>query len=208
MWLLSCEQIFCLLLNGITKLQYTTQRYTFVIPFKEARRYALVPMLDTIIKKISDWFIEHRKDAVSGSMDTKLVPLVEIHFLNLWGKTEKTPVRELNSYEPEYEVTDTDDGKNYAVNKTIYSVPNKSDWNVPDHIKELHIIPPDRLKRKGRKKDKRIPFVGERRKRTQNIRRPRQNFGFNWLLFGDHRFEYLSILSVLYFVKLWNTTSF
>jgi len=84
--------------------------------FRDARRYALIPLLDTIIKKISDWFNEHRKDAVSGSLDTKLVPLVEIHLHNLWAKAEKTPVRELNSYDLEYEVTDTDNGKVYLVN--------------------------------------------------------------------------------------------
>ena len=63
-------------------------------------------------------------------------------------------------------------------------MPDRCDWNVPDHIKEPQLIPPDRLKRKGRKKNKGNPSVGERRKRTQNIRRPRQNFGFSWLLFG------------------------
>ncbi|XP_048633191.1 uncharacterized protein LOC125607305 [Brassica napus] len=215
--------------------------------FRDARRYALIPLLDTIIKKFSDWFNEHQKDSVAGSIDTKLVPLVEIHLHNLWSTAEKTPVRELNSYELEYEVTDTENGKNYVVNliekscsckvydyekypclhglaaylyfleveaapgrrrdvkieyhelcskyywtelrtlayyKTIYSVLDRCDWNVPDHIKELQIIPPDRLKRKGRKNNKRNPSVGERRKRTQNIRRPRQNFGFSWLLFG------------------------
>ncbi|XP_022568227.1 uncharacterized protein LOC106394273 [Brassica napus] len=51
--------------------------------FRDARRYALIPLLDTIIKKFSDWFNEHRKDSVVGSIDTKLVPLVEIHLHNL-----------------------------------------------------------------------------------------------------------------------------
>ncbi|XP_013639630.1 PREDICTED: uncharacterized protein LOC106344879 [Brassica oleracea var. oleracea] len=45
--------------------------------FKEARRWALIPMLDCIIRTFSDWFNQHRKDDVSGSSDTKLVPLVE-----------------------------------------------------------------------------------------------------------------------------------
>ena len=51
--------------------------------FRDAKRYALIPLLDTIIKKFSDWFNEHRKDSVVGSIDTKLVPLVEIHLHNL-----------------------------------------------------------------------------------------------------------------------------
>ena len=156
-------------------------------------------------------------------------------------------MRELNSYDLEYEVTDTDNGKVYLVNliakscsckvfdyekypclhglaaylyflevpaangrrrevnieyhqlcskyywtelwamayyRTIYSVPDKSEWIVPYHIKELQIIPPKKLTRKGRKKVNRNPSVGERRKRTQNVSRARINFGFNWLLFG------------------------
>nr|VDD20956.1 unnamed protein product [Brassica oleracea] len=55
-----------------------------------------------------------------------------------------------------------------AYYRTIYSVPDKSEWIVPDHIKELQIIPPKKLTRKGRKKVNRNPPVGERRKRTQN----------------------------------------
>src|SRR5689334_5440963 len=37
------------------------------IVFKEAMKYSLIPMLDTIIRKFSNWFNEHRKEAVSGS---------------------------------------------------------------------------------------------------------------------------------------------
>ncbi|KAJ4885428.1 Uncharacterized protein Rs2_35521 [Raphanus sativus] len=54
--------------------------------------------------------------------------------------------------------------------RTIYPVPDKSEWNVPDHIKELQIIPPKKLTGKGRKKVNRNPSGGERRKRTQNTR--------------------------------------
>lgn len=69
--------------------------------------------------------------------------------------------------------------------RTIYAVPDMSVWEVPDHIRELKIIPPDPIKRKGRKRVNRLPSGGERRRRTQNKKRPRQNFGFNWLLFGN-----------------------
>ena len=80
------------------------------IVFKDARREALIPMLDTIIKIFSAWFNKHRQDSVSGSIDTKLVPLVEIHLHKLWGKDEITTLRELNSYVLEYEITEPDDG--------------------------------------------------------------------------------------------------
>lgn len=66
--------------------------------------------------------------------------------------------------------------------RTIYLVPDMSEWIIPDHINELQIIPPDRVKKKGRRKTKRFPSVGERRPRTKNKRRRRQ--GLQWLLFG------------------------
>ena len=43
--------------------------------FKKATRWALIPLLDCVIRKFSDWF-NQRKDDVSISIDTRLVPLV------------------------------------------------------------------------------------------------------------------------------------
>ncbi|XP_013633143.1 PREDICTED: uncharacterized protein LOC106338792 [Brassica oleracea var. oleracea] len=216
--------------------------------FREARRWALRPMLDCIINTFSDWFNQHRKDVVSGSVETKLGPLVENHLHDLWPVARTLPVRELNSYELEYEVTDSDGSmflanlvaktctckvwdyekipclhgldayiyytkcgdegvgtrrdvhihyhelcsKYYwtelwalAYSRTLYVVSDKSSWNVPDDIKELNIIPPNRITWKERRRVKRHPSCGERRKRTRNKRQPRQNYGFNWLLFGN-----------------------
>ncbi|XP_013624503.1 PREDICTED: uncharacterized protein LOC106330608 [Brassica oleracea var. oleracea] len=182
---------------------------------------------------------------VTGSVETKLVPLVENYLHDLWAVARTLPVREFNSYEFEYEVTNSDgniylanlvaksctckvwDYENFpclhvlaayiyytkdivgrrrdihivyhelcskyywaelwalAYSRTLYVVPDRSSWNVPYHIKEMEIIPPDRITRKGMKRFKRHPTCGEQRKRTQNKRRPRQNYGFNWLLFGN-----------------------
>jgi len=49
--------------------------------FKNARKYSLIPMLDAIIKKISVWFNEHRMEAASGSLENKMVPLVENYLM-------------------------------------------------------------------------------------------------------------------------------
>ncbi|XP_013607938.1 PREDICTED: uncharacterized protein LOC106314643 [Brassica oleracea var. oleracea] len=162
---------------------------------KEAMRWDLIPMLDYIIGKISDWFNQNQKDAVAGSIDSKLVPLVELR------------VRELDSYEFEYEITDTE-GKMFlaslvgkgctckvwdyekfpclhglaayinfttnvgrrlhihelcseyywselwamAYSKTLYVVPDRSSWNVPDYIKEVKIMPQDCIAREGKKR--------------------------------------------------------
>jgi len=216
--------------------------------FREARRWALIPMLDCIIRTFSDWFNQRRKDAVSQSLGTMLVPLVENYLHDLWVLARTLPVRELNSYELEYEVKDShgkmfltnliaktctckvwdyekipclhgldayiyytkcgDEGvgtrrdvhihyhelcsKYYwtelwalAYSRTLYVVSDKSSWNVPDDIKELNIIPLNRITRKGRRRVKMHPSCGERRKRTHKKRRPRQNYCFNWLLFGN-----------------------
>ena len=82
--------------------------------FKNARKYSLIPMLDAIIKKISGWFNEHRMEAASGSLENKMVPLVENYLHDLWVFAEKLKVVELNSFEREYVVT-CDKGIDYTV---------------------------------------------------------------------------------------------
>ncbi|XP_056845991.1 uncharacterized protein LOC130511374 [Raphanus sativus] len=175
--------------------------------FKEATRWALIPMLDCIIRKFSDWFTQ-RKDVVSRSMNTRLVPRVENYLHDLWAVAHKLPVRELDSYELKYEITDAAgkvfwatlvgktctckvwdyekfpclhglaayiyfarnvDGRrldihelcskyywtemwHLAYSRTLNVVPDMASWNVPDQIKEVKIIPPDRIKRQGRKR--------------------------------------------------------
>ncbi|KAG7564713.1 Zinc finger SWIM-type [Arabidopsis suecica] len=74
-----------------------------------------------------------------------------------------------------------------AYYRTIYLVPDKSQWDIPDEIKALKVLPLPRKKKKGRTKVLRLPSTGERRpkrQRTQNKRRPRQSL--QWLLFGNH----------------------
>ena len=56
------------------------------IVFKDARKYSLIPLLDTIAKKTADWFNEHRKETVRGFSERKLVPLVENFVHDTWGK--------------------------------------------------------------------------------------------------------------------------
>ncbi|XP_018460661.1 protein FAR1-RELATED SEQUENCE 5-like [Raphanus sativus] len=82
--------------------------------FKEATTWALIPMLDCIIGKFSDWFNQHRKDAVAGSIDSKLVPRVKNCLHELWHVAQKLPVRKIDSYVFEYEITDTE-GKMFLV---------------------------------------------------------------------------------------------
>ena len=74
--------------------------------FKEATRWALTPMLDCIVRKFSDWFTQ-RKDVVCRLIDTRLVHVVENYLHDLWDVAQQLSVRELNSYELKYEITDT-----------------------------------------------------------------------------------------------------
>ena len=69
-----------------------------------------------------------------------------------------------------------------AYYKTIYVVTDMAEWEVPDYIKELKIIPLDIIKKKGIKKVKRFPSAGERRQKPKNKRCPR--LGLQFLLFG------------------------
>ncbi|XP_010436691.1 PREDICTED: uncharacterized protein LOC104720495 [Camelina sativa] len=78
------------------------------IVFNDARRYSLIPMLDTILTKNSEWFNDHRKEALYGSVANKLVPLVENFLHDLWATAEKLKMTELNGFELEYNFTDSD----------------------------------------------------------------------------------------------------
>lgn len=70
-------------------------------------------------------------------------------------------------------------------------VHDRSQWDVPDYIKEMKIIAPKRVEKRGRKKVKRFPSAGERRLRTQNKRHPRQSL--QWLLFGNQNVALFAI---------------
>ncbi|KAF8080728.1 hypothetical protein N665_0925s0011 [Sinapis alba] len=83
---------------------------------------------------------------------------------------------------------------------TIYVVPYRSEWIVPDYSKEKKIIPPKRLEKKERKKVRRFPSAGKHRPRTQNKRRLRQSL--QWLLLDSLIFE---SVSSLYSIKLLST---
>ena len=163
--------------------------------------------------------VQSTKDDVSRSIDTRLVPLVEnyLHDLwaenylhDLWAVAQQLSVRELDSYELKYEITDTAgkmfwaslvgksctckvwdyekfpclhglaayiyfttnvDGSRLNIHelcskyywtelwalayfRKFYVVPDMSSLNVPDQIKEVKIMPPDRITRKGRKRVK------------------------------------------------------
>ena len=82
--------------------------------FERARNYFLLPLLDAIIEKISEWFNKHRKESVKYSETRGLVPVVEneIHSLCPIGKT--MPVTELNSFERQYSVIG-EGGMSYSV---------------------------------------------------------------------------------------------
>jgi len=71
-------------------------------------------MLDAIITKIFVWFNEHRMEAASGSLENKMVTLVENYLHDLLVFAEKLKVVELNSFDREYVVT-CDKGVDYTV---------------------------------------------------------------------------------------------
>ena len=74
-----------------------------------------------------------------------------------------------------------------AYYRTIYLVPDRSQWDISDEIKTLKVLSLPPKKKKGRTKVLRFPSTGERRpkdQRTQKKKRLKQSL--QWLLFGIH----------------------
>ncbi|CAA7048597.1 unnamed protein product [Microthlaspi erraticum] len=87
--------------------------------FRTARQYNLIPMLDAIIAKISEWFNDHRKEAAAVPVEHKLVPFVENFLHDTWPEAKKLKVKELNWFERLYDViakTDAGEARHYTVN--------------------------------------------------------------------------------------------
>ncbi|OAO89198.1 hypothetical protein AXX17_ATUG02400 (mitochondrion) [Arabidopsis thaliana] len=74
--------------------------------FKKSRKYHLLPMIDVMISKFSEWFNEHRQDLGSCSITSQVVPTVENILHSRCPVAAKLTVFELNSYNQEYNVID------------------------------------------------------------------------------------------------------
>ncbi|XP_024016096.1 uncharacterized protein LOC112089259 [Eutrema salsugineum] len=177
--------------------------------FDDARKYALLSMMDAILSKVSEWSNKHRKEAATAPGAHKLVPYVE-NVLHMRVKiAQSLNVTELNSFLLEYAVVGGDE-KTYLVNlktkscscrcfdidkypcvhalaavrifmaredrnedihshdlcskyyttelwalayaKTVYLVPHRSQWVIPDDIKKKTAPkPPEVPKKAGRR---------------------------------------------------------
>ncbi|XP_024014744.1 uncharacterized protein LOC112088574 [Eutrema salsugineum] len=69
--------------------------------------------------------------------------------------------------------------------RTIYPVPHKDDWVVPDNIRAKCIFPPEIIKKKGRINTTRHPSVGEHRGRGRGGRGGGRGRGLGAWLFND-----------------------
>ncbi|XP_024015901.1 uncharacterized protein LOC112089155 [Eutrema salsugineum] len=200
--------------------------------FDDARKYALFPMMDAILSKVSEWCNKHRKDAATAPGAHKLVPYVENVLHGRVEIAQSLNVTELNSFLLEYAVVGGD-GKTYLVNlktkscscrwfdidkypcdhalaavrifmaredrsedihsydlclkyyttelwalayaRTVYPVPHRSQWVIPDDIKKKTAPkPPEVPKKAGRRQERRFASVGERGPRPSNKRKKRQ----------------------------------
>ncbi|KAG7580891.1 Zinc finger SWIM-type [Arabidopsis suecica] len=88
--------------------------------FKEVRKYHLLPMIDAILEKFSEWFNNHRKDSANASNTTQVVPVVENILHIRCPIAAKLTVTELNSYRREYSVIGVD-GLTYLVDLDMKS---------------------------------------------------------------------------------------
>jgi len=82
--------------------------------FSEVRKYHLLPMIDAILEKFSEWFNTHRKDSASASNTRQVVPVVENILHTRCPIGAKLNATELNSFRQEYSVIGND-GFSYLV---------------------------------------------------------------------------------------------
>ncbi|XP_024009129.1 uncharacterized protein LOC112084159 [Eutrema salsugineum] len=200
--------------------------------FDDARKYALLPMMNAILSKVSEWCNEHRKDAATAPGAHKMVLYVENVLHGRVEIAQSLNVTELNSILVEYAVV-RGDGKTYLVNlktkscscrwfdidkypcvhalatvtifmaredrsedihsydlcskyyttelwalayaRTVYPVPHRSQWVIPDDIKKKTAPKPLVVPKKARRRQqRRFASVGERGPRPSNKRKKRQ----------------------------------
>ncbi|XP_024014500.1 uncharacterized protein LOC112088451 [Eutrema salsugineum] len=83
--------------------------------FKKARKYALLPLIDAYVEKVSEWFNMYRNNIAGASYSKKRVPFVENELHKQCAIATKLDVTELNLPGLEYSVVGVD-GKSYLVN--------------------------------------------------------------------------------------------
>ncbi|XP_013624950.1 PREDICTED: uncharacterized protein LOC106331169 [Brassica oleracea var. oleracea] len=81
---------------------------------RKARKFFLLPMIDVIIKKMTEWFNKHRKKAAEIPVTKKLVPTVEKELSKRCLEVRCLDVVEINNFHFEYNVNGSD-GKIYTV---------------------------------------------------------------------------------------------
>ncbi|XP_024014426.1 uncharacterized protein LOC112088391 [Eutrema salsugineum] len=136
--------------------------------FKDARKLPLLPMIDAIVDKLCEWFNKHRNEAASTPPGRKLVAFVENIFHSRCAESKKLDkypcVHALAALEAYMKRPDREVDINvedlcsmyylteqwaFAYNRTIYPVPHKSQWVVPDDVKQLSALHPRFTSQKG-----------------------------------------------------------
>ncbi|XP_033134331.1 uncharacterized protein LOC117127779 [Brassica rapa] len=88
----------------------------------EPRKYALLPMLDVIVEKITEWFNKYRLLSLRVPERQILIPHVHGILHHIYPTAKKLKVTELNTFEGHYNVLG-EDGHGYLVdlsNRTCY----------------------------------------------------------------------------------------
>ncbi|XP_024016720.1 uncharacterized protein LOC112090220 [Eutrema salsugineum] len=163
--------------------------------FDYARKHALLPMMDAILSKslnvteLNSFLLKYA--VVSGDGKTYLMNLKTKSCSCRWFDIDKYPcvhalaaVRIFMAREDRSEDIHSYDlcSKYYttelwalAYARTIYPVPHRSQWVIPDDIeKKTAPKPPEVPKKAGRRQQRRLASVGERGPRPSNKRKKRQ----------------------------------
>ncbi|KAL5563537.1 hypothetical protein UlMin_033284 [Ulmus minor] len=133
---------------------------------KRAREYPLLLLLDSIVEKMVEWFNERREKA--QNLTSPLTPECERRLRHVWGEA-RTATGEIGENKF-YECCSIYYSASYwriAFEESVYPVPSQSDWEIPDDIGEVVVLPLElkQQRKRGRPMTNRYRSSGELPKR-------------------------------------------
>ncbi|KAL5571082.1 hypothetical protein UlMin_020679 [Ulmus minor] len=138
---------------------------------KQARVYPLLLLLDAIVEKMIEWFNERRE--MAHNLTSPLTPECERRLCHVWAKAGILALIRINENEwvirfydccsPFYSV----EYWRLAYAESVYPVSSQSDWEIPNEIREVVVLPPDlkEQRKRGRPRNNRYHSYGELPKR-------------------------------------------
>ncbi|KAL5544370.1 hypothetical protein UlMin_008154 [Ulmus minor] len=144
---------------------------------KRARVYPLLLLLDANVEKMIEWFNERQE--MAHNLTSPLTPECERRLRYVWAEAGMLAPTRIN--ENEWVIREIRENKFYdccspfynaeywrlAYVESVYPVPSQSNWEIPDEIQEVVVLPPDlkEQRKRGRPRNNRYRSSGELPKR-------------------------------------------